>query len=95
MAYQLGGQQAFLTAVPPARRGLAFGLFGTGLMGGQGLGPVLAGGLADVVGAGVTMSVLGVEVILAAARYGRLPPTAGSVTTGSSDWLRARPGFSA
>lgn len=74
IAYQLGGQQAFLTAVPETQRGLAFGLFGTGLMGGQGLGPVLAGGLADIIGAGSTMTILGVSILFAAARYGRLPP---------------------
>jgi predicted MFS family arabinose efflux permease len=73
IAYQLGGQQAFLAAVPEAQRGLAFGLFGTGLMGGQGLGPVVAGGLADIVGAGTTMSLLGAVVLLAATRYGPLP----------------------
>lgn len=74
MSYQLGGQQAFLAAVPYEQRGLAFGLFSTGLMGGQGIGPVLAGVLADSVGAAATMGVLGVAILLAAARYGRLPP---------------------
>src|SRR6185503_9150920 len=64
-AYQLGGQQVFLDAVPEQRRGLAFGLFGTGLMTGQGLGPVLAGALADQVGAGQTITLLGVAVLIA------------------------------
>ena len=73
MAYQLGGQRAFLAAVPEDRRGLAFGLYGTGLMGGQGIGPVLAGVTADIVGAGTTMAVLGVAILGAAARYGPLP----------------------
>ncbi len=73
MAYQLGGQQAFLAAVPQDRRGLAFGLFGTGLMGGQGIGPVLAGGAAAALGAGTTIAVLGVAILLAAVRFGPLP----------------------
>jgi predicted MFS family arabinose efflux permease len=73
MAYQLGGQEAFLDAVPEDQRGLAFGLFGTGLMGGQGIGPVLAGGLADTVGAAATMTALGVAILFAAIRYGPVP----------------------
>ena len=72
-AYQLGGQQAFLEAVPEDRRGLAFGLYGTGLMTGQGLGPVAAGGLADVVGAALTITVLGGLVLVAAPFLARLP----------------------
>lgn len=72
-AYQLGGQQAFLDVVPDARRGLAFGLFSTGLMTGQGLGPVLSGTLADLVGAGVTITVLGSSVLVAATVLARLP----------------------
>jgi hypothetical protein len=72
-AYQLGGQQAFLEAVPEDRRGLAFGLYGTGLMTGQGLGPVAAGGLADLVGAATTITVLGGLVLVAAPFLARLP----------------------
>jgi predicted MFS family arabinose efflux permease len=71
-AYQLGGQQAFLDAVPDARRGLAFGLFSTGLMTGQGLGPVLSGTLADLVGAGVTITALGATVLVAATVLARV-----------------------
>jgi len=72
-AYQLGGQQAFLDAVPEQRRGLAFGLFGTGLMTGQGLGPVLSGILADRFGAGLTITLLGGAVLIAAIPLARLP----------------------
>lgn len=75
-AYQLGGQQAFLAAVPDTRRGLAFGLYGTGLMAGQGLGPVLSGSLADVVGAGVTVSLLGAAVLCTALFLARVPEAA-------------------
>ena len=74
MAYQLGGQQAFVAAVPDVRRGLAFGLLGTGLMGGQGIGPIIAGVVANRLGAGVTMALLGGAILLAAAKFGPLPP---------------------
>jgi predicted MFS family arabinose efflux permease len=73
MSYQLGGQQAFLDAVPDVRRGLAFGLFSTGLMTGQGIGPVLSGTLADLVGAGVTITALGSAVLVAATVLARRP----------------------
>jgi len=73
MAYQLGGQQVFLAAVPDDRRGVAFGLYSTGLMGGQGIGPVVAGIVANVVGAGMTIAVLGAVILVAAVRYGPLP----------------------
>ena len=76
-AYQLGGQQAFLDAVPPAHRGLAFGLVGTGIMTGQGIGPVLAGVLTDMVGAATTITVLGAAVLLAAVFLARLPRPCG------------------
>ncbi len=72
-AYQLGGQQDFLDALPEDRRGLAFGLLGTGMMTGQGIGPVAAGGLADLVGAAVTITVLGSLVVVAAVFLARLP----------------------
>ncbi|WP_051511036.1 MFS transporter [Intrasporangium oryzae] len=86
MAYQLGGQQAFLAAVPETQRGLAFGLFSTGLMGGQGVGPVIAGIFADHIGAGLTMTALGLAILVAAARFGSVPaprvepPAAGAQT---------------
>ena len=72
-AYQLGGQQAFIAAVPADRQGLAFGLFGTGMMGFQGLGPVVAGAVADGVGAGVTITGLGVAILVATVFLGRVP----------------------
>jgi predicted MFS family arabinose efflux permease len=74
-AYQLGGQQAFLDAVPEARRGLAFGLFGTGMMAGQGVGPVVSGSVADIVGAGLTVTLLGVAIVCAAPFLARVPST--------------------
>jgi MFS family permease len=49
--YQLGIQQAFLDSLPPRLRGQAFGLSATGAMGGQGLVPPAAGGLATILAA--------------------------------------------
>lgn len=72
-AYQLGGQGAFLGAVPVTKHGLAFGLFSTGLMAGQGVGPLLSGILADAVGAGTTIAGLGVAILVATLCLGRLP----------------------
>ena len=48
--YQLGIQQAFLDSLPPGLRGQGFGLSATGLMGGQGLTPPLAGAVAMLAG---------------------------------------------
>ena len=72
-SYQLGGQQAFLDAVPADRQALAFGLLGTGMMGFQGLGPVISGAIADVVGAGVTITGAGVAILLSVAFVGKVP----------------------
>jgi len=65
-AYQLGLQRAFLDSLPEGRRAQAFGLNSTGAMGGQGLTPSAAGGLALAVGAGPAMAIAGAATILAA-----------------------------
>jgi predicted MFS family arabinose efflux permease len=66
-AYQLGIQRAFLDSLPEGRRAQAFGLNSTGAMGGQGLTPSVAGGLALAVGApGPAMAIAGAVTILAA-----------------------------
>jgi predicted MFS family arabinose efflux permease len=65
-AYQLGLQQAFLDCLPERRRGQAFGLNTTGLMGGQGLTPAVAGALAGALGAGAGMAVAGAATVAAA-----------------------------
>ena len=65
-AYQLGLQQAFLDSLPDRLRGQAFGLNSTGLMGGQGLFPSAAGGLASAFGAGTVMAIAGAATMLAA-----------------------------
>lgn len=64
--YTLGIQRAFLDSVPPERRGQAFGLNTTGLMGGQGLSPPLAGALAVAIGTGGAMAACGALVVLSA-----------------------------
>jgi predicted MFS family arabinose efflux permease len=65
-AYALGIQQAFLDSLPDRLRGQAFGLNATGAMGGQGLLPPAAGGLAAAFGAGPAMAIAGAATILAA-----------------------------
>ena len=84
-AYQLGIQRAFLDSLPEGRRAQAFGLNSTGAMGGQGLTPSAAGGLALAVGAGPAMAIAGAVTILAAlALRGPLTgrPGAGRVPAG-------------
>jgi len=65
-AYQIGIQRAFLDSLPDGRRAQAFGLNSTGVMGGQGLTPSAAGGLAVAVGAGPAMAIAGAVTVLAA-----------------------------
>ena len=65
-AYQLGIQQAFLDAVPERLRGQAFGLYTTGAMGGQGLGPLVAGVLASALAPGPAMALAGSGTVIAA-----------------------------
>jgi Major Facilitator Superfamily len=62
--YQLGIQQAFLNSLPPALRGQGFGLSTTGLMGGQGLTPPLAGAVAVVAGPAAAMAAAGAATVL-------------------------------
>jgi MFS family permease len=84
-AYQLGIQRAFLDSLPEGRRAQAFGLNSTGAMGGQGLTPSAAGGLALAVGAGPAIAIAGAVTILAAlALRGPLTgrPGAGRVPAG-------------
>jgi MFS family permease len=63
--YMLGIQQAFLDSLPPGLRGQGFGLLSTGLMGGQGLTPPLAGALATVAGPAAAMAATGAATVLA------------------------------
>lgn len=62
--YQLGIQQAFLDSLPPGRRGQGFGLSATGVMGGQGLTPPLAGAVAAVASPAAAMAAAGAATVL-------------------------------
>ena len=62
--YLLGIQQAFLDSLPPALRGQGFGLSATGMMGGQGLTPPMAGAVATVAGPATAMAAAGAACIL-------------------------------
>ncbi|GAA3556207.1 MFS transporter [Microlunatus spumicola] len=57
--YHVGLQRRFAEALPEGDQGLGFGLLSTGLMGGQGLGPVAAGALAATLGPAVAVGALG------------------------------------
>ena len=63
--YQLGIQQAFLDSLPQGLRGQGFGLLSTGLMGGQGVTPPLAGAVAAVAGSAAAMAATGAASVLA------------------------------
>jgi predicted MFS family arabinose efflux permease len=69
-AYQLGRQQAFLDAVPEQAQGLAFGLYSTGIMTGQGLGPIAAGAVASTLNPGSTMALAGSAIVVASLLLG-------------------------
>jgi Na+/melibiose symporter-like transporter len=62
--YMLGIQQAFLDSLPAGLRGQGFGLLSTGLMGGQGVTPPLAGALAAVAGPAAAMAATGAATVL-------------------------------
>jgi MFS family permease len=63
--YQLGIQQAFLDSLPEGLRGQGFGLLSTGLMGGQGVTPPLAGAVAAATGPAAAMAATGAATVLA------------------------------
>lgn len=65
-AYMLGIQQPFLDSLPPDMRGQGFGLSATGMMGGQGLTPVLAGAVAVAASPAAAMAAAGAATVLAA-----------------------------
>lgn len=83
-AYQLAANVAFVTAVPNALRGQAFGLVGTGLAAGQGIGILAAGALSEVLGPARTVATLGAAgtaAALALARSTRAGRAATDLTT--------------
>lgn len=66
-AYGIGLQGRFNDALPGDSRGQGFGLQSTGLMTLQGVGPLLFGGLTEVVPVGVAMALAGVATLAVAA----------------------------
>lgn len=84
-AYQLGLARRFLDAVPPARRGQAFGLTSTGMMTAQGLAAAGAGALSELTGPAVAMAVAGAGSLVATlALWRTLGPGDGPVPAGKS-----------
>jgi len=69
-AYHLPTSAAFVQAVPDHQRGRAFGVAGTALKGSQGLGILLAGVLAEPLGAANALAVMGAAGALLAAAAG-------------------------
>ncbi len=65
-AYGLGLQRRFLDALPPARRGQAFGLLSAGLMTLQGVGPAGFGVLAELTRVGAAIAVAGAATLIGA-----------------------------
>jgi predicted MFS family arabinose efflux permease len=62
-AFGLGLQAPFRDALPDDARGQAFGLMSTGLMTLQGVGPLVFGGLTEVIPVGIAMAVAGVATL--------------------------------
>ncbi|TDV40721.1 MFS transporter [Actinophytocola oryzae] len=65
-AFGLGLQGPFRDALPGDARGQAFGLLSTGLMTLQGVGPLVFGGLTEVVPVGAAMALAGVATVCVA-----------------------------
>lgn len=65
-AYQLAANAAFVAAVPPAGRGQAFGLAQSGILAGQGLGILIGGGAAQLLGPETVVALAGVAGLFAA-----------------------------
>jgi predicted MFS family arabinose efflux permease len=65
-AYGLGIQRRFLDVIPPGTRGQAFALMSTGLMTLQGIGPIVLGGVAEVLPIGTTIAVAGIGTLVIA-----------------------------
>jgi predicted MFS family arabinose efflux permease len=66
-SYELGIQRRFVEAVPEGARGQALGLLSTGMMTLQGVGPVLFGAVAEVLGVATAIAAAGAATFLAAA----------------------------
>lgn len=106
-AYQLAANAAFVGAVPPSGRGRAFGLAQSGILAGQGLGILVGGAAAQVLGPETVVALAGVLGLSAAAvltlgwnqvRGGviagtreRVEPVALTPPDGGGDGLSVRP----
>jgi MFS family permease len=66
LAYELGIQRRFLEALPEEHVGQAFGLVGTLMMSGQGLGPFLFGAVGSLVSPPFAMTASGVSILVVA-----------------------------
>ena len=80
--YQIAANAAFMTRVPSARRGQAFGLAMSGIFAGQGVAFILAGAAAQVISPPVVIAIAGgsgaaVATALAVMWRGTPPPPAG------------------
>ena len=88
LAYELGIQRRFLEVVPEPLRGQAFGLVGTLVMFGQGVGPVVAGAVASLWSPSLAMGVTGAAVLMTGLALGPhlvpepRPSSATGVSTG-------------
>lgn len=65
-SYELGVQRRFLAALPESLRGQGFGLLGTVLMFGQGIGPVVFGALGSALSPSTAMALSGAAVVVTA-----------------------------
>lgn len=84
-AYELGIQRRFLDVVPETVRGQAFGLVGTMVMFGQGLGTVVFGAFGSAFSPAVAMAMAGAAVLVTALLLGRyLAPTGERVSSGDA-----------
>jgi len=79
--YQIAANAAFMTAVPAAQRGQAFGLAMSGIFAGQGVAFILAGAAAEVISPPVVVAIaggLGAAAAMAlTVTWRRTPPPAG------------------
>ncbi|MBS2551956.1 hypothetical protein KGQ19_34340, partial [Catenulispora sp. NL8] len=69
-SYAIGLQRPFLDALPVDNQGQAFGLVSSGLMTLQGIGPVLVGTVAGLVGTGPAMALAGGATVVTAGWMG-------------------------
>jgi MFS family permease len=78
--YQIAANAAFMTRVPAAQRGQAFGLAMSGIFAGQGVAFILAGAAAQVISPPIVIAIAGasgaVAAVVLTAAWHRTPPPA-------------------